>query len=178
MDNYEKTKRLFLQSKTLMQQNGITKCVIPSTTGKTAVIALEFFPVSSLVIVRKCFGASSANTQDMEPSIADKLSNLGVPIITATHVFGGIGRSIRNRYNTWQIDELMANVLRIFGTGIKVAVEITLMATDAGYLNSGDVVLAFGGNKFGVCQVAIIKCANTHAFFDLEVRHIFRVNEI
>jgi hypothetical protein len=48
-----------------------------------------------------------------------------------------------------QTTTLMANLLRIFGQGTKVCVEIIMMATDGGCLEPGEKVIAVAGTGRG-----------------------------
>ena len=43
-----------------------------------------------------------------------------------------MGRAVRKKLGTYELEEIIAYTLRVFGQGAKVAVEIALMAADAG----------------------------------------------
>jgi hypothetical protein len=73
---------------------------------------------------------------------------------------------------TYQLDEVVAFVLRNFGEGIKVGCEITLMATDAGLVPAGEEIIAIGGTGRGADTAAVILSANAQDFFDLRVLEI------
>jgi hypothetical protein len=68
--------------------------------------------------------------------------------------------------------ELIANVLRLFGEGTKVCVEIALMAADAGLIPINRDVIAIGGTGGGADTALRIQPANAAKFFDLKVREI------
>jgi hypothetical protein len=53
-----------------------------------------------------------------------------------------------------------------------VAVEIALMAADAGLVIPQEEVIALGGSDRGVDTALVLKPAHTHAFFDLQVLEI------
>jgi hypothetical protein len=65
----------------------------------------------------------------------------------------------------------MADTLKIFGQGAKVAVEVSIMAADAGALSGRDVI-AIGGSSKGADTALVIKPAHQSSFFDLRVREI------
>lgn len=49
----------------------------------------------------------------------------------------------------------MADTLRCFSQGMKVAVEISIMAAEAGLVQAGEIILAVAGTGDG-CDTAII----------------------
>jgi hypothetical protein len=66
----------------------------------------------------------------------------------------------------------MAWTLRTFGQGTKVAVEIALMAADAGLVRTDADILSLGGSGEGVDTALLIRPANSSRFFDLKVREV------
>ncbi|MGE5638214.1 MAG: hypothetical protein ACM3WQ_05860 [Chloroflexota bacterium] len=74
--------------------------------------------------------------------------------------------------DTYQIDELIANTLRIFGQGTKVAVEIALMVADAGLVSTQEDVISIGGTSKSVDTALILQADNVNNFFDLKVLKI------
>jgi hypothetical protein len=71
------------------------------------------------------------------------------------------------------LDEIIADVLRIFGAGMKVMIEICMMAADAGLVEVGKPVLAIAGTHRGADMAAILIPANSPNFFDIKVLEIF-----
>ena len=65
----------------------------------------------------------------------------------------------------------MADTLKLFGQGTKVAIEVAIMAADAGAL-SGKRVLAVGGSGKGCDAALVLTPANSNAFFSLVVHEI------
>ena len=65
--------------------------------------------------------------------------------------------------------EIIANTLRMFSEGVKVAVEISLMAADAGLVKTSELVVACGGTESGLDSAVVIKPANSSNLFDLKV---------
>jgi hypothetical protein len=70
------------------------------------------------------------------------------------------------------LDEIIAHTLRIFGQGIKVVAEITLMAADAGLVRTDVPVMAVGGSGRGADTAAVLLPTNAQTFFDLKVLEI------
>ena len=55
---------------------------------------------------------------------------------------------------------------------MKVCLEITVMAADAGAVPVGENVIAIGGQNRGANTAIIIKATNSTTFFDLDVQEI------
>ena len=66
---------------------------------------------------------------------------------------------------------LIADTLRLFGQGTKVAVEVAIMAADAGALSGNDIV-SIGGSGSGADAALILKPAHQNNFFDMRIREI------
>ena len=79
---------------------------------------------------------------------------------------------MRKKFNMYLFEEVVANTLRIFGQGMKVACEITLMAADAGLVRSDEDVVAMGGTGKGVDTALVLSPVNSQDFFDLRVKEI------
>jgi len=150
----------------------IEKIVTASSTGATALRFLDAWPGDRLIVVRYVFGFERPDVQEMSPDVAKRIEQAGARIVTAAHAFGGVGRAVRRKMNTFQVDEIIANTLRIFGQGVKVACEVTLMACDAGLVRTDERVIACGGSGRGVDAALVVTPANTHTFFDMKVHEI------
>ena len=66
----------------------------------------------------------------------------------------------------------MANTLRVFGQGLKVAIEITMMAADAGLVSPEEEVIAIAGTGRGADTAIVVKPANAHNAFALRIKEI------
>jgi hypothetical protein len=97
---------------------------------------------------------------------------LGARLLTCQHAFGGVNRAVRRKLNTYELDEIIAYTLRLFGEGMKVACEITLMAADAGLIRTDEPVLAIAGTGRGADTAVVLRAANAQDFFDLRINEI------
>jgi len=68
--------------------------------------------------------------------------------------------------------EIIAETLRMFCQGIKVCVEISIMAADAGLIPTDSEIIAIGGTAKGVDTAVVLKPANMGNFFDLRIHEI------
>ncbi len=151
----------------------IKKILVSSCSGKTAFKALDILGNAfSLIIVTHVTGFKQPDHQELPDNDRKLLSEKGAAVLTAQHAFGGVGRAFRNRTGTYQIDEIIAYTLRTFGQGTKVAIEITLMAADAGLIRTNEDVISIGGTISGVDTALLLRGAHSQNFFDLKVKEI------
>lgn len=151
---------------------GIQTIVVSSSRGDTAVQAMEVFKGLRVIIVASQTGLSTPNLQRFTEENRRIVESKGGVILTTTHAFAGVSRAMRLKFDTLAIGEIIANVLRTFGQGTKVACEIAMMAADSGLVNVDDDVIAIGGTGGGVDTAVVLKPVNTQRFFDLKVREI------
>jgi hypothetical protein len=152
---------------------GTKKVVVATCSGRTALEALGVLdPDIRLIAVTHVTGFDEPDAQEMEEAVRRELQSRGVQVLTCQHAFGGVGRAVRNKLKSYQVDEIMAYTLRIFGQGTKVAIEITLMAADAGLVRTDEDIIAVGGTCEGADSALLIRPANSFSFFDLKVREI------
>jgi hypothetical protein len=152
---------------------GIQKVLVPSVSGTTALAAAKTLGGGARIIaVTHVTGFDGPNVQELSPAMRKRLESAGVSVFTGQHAFGGVGRAVRNRLGTYQVDEIMAWTLRTFGQGSKVAVEIALMACDAGLVRTDEDVISMGGTCEGVDTALVIRPSNSYHFFDLKVREV------
>jgi len=59
---------------------------------------------------------------------------------------------------------LIDKVLSLFGQGVKVAIEASLMATDAGAINRGDIVVSLAGTFKGLDTAIVVKATYSYYF--------------
>jgi len=151
---------------------GVERVVVATRSGRTVFEALKYFKPSSVVAVTHCTGYAGANEQELGEEERRRLEKLGVRILTCQHALGGVGRGVRNKLGTYELEEIMAHTLRTFGQGVKVAVEVSLMAADAGLVRTGELCVAVGGTEWGADTALLLRPANSHRFFDLKVVEI------
>ncbi|UCD22278.1 MAG: hypothetical protein JSW22_01170 [Chloroflexota bacterium] len=167
--NTEKTLKI---AKRRAEELGIKSVVIASTSGETGLKALKMFTNYRVVVVTHAAGFPTADVQELTQSSKSEILEKRGMLLTATHAFGGVGRAVRRRFNTYQVDEIIAHTLRVFGQGTKVACEIALMAADAGLIRTDEEIISIGGTGSGADTALVIKPAHTHDFFQLQVQEI------
>lgn len=167
--NTEKTLKLaMIRAKSL----GIKDIIVASTKGETGIKAIESFKGYNLIAVTHSTGFREPNFQEMPQKIKEEIEKKGGKVLTCQHAFGGVNRAVRKKLETYELDEIIAHTFRTFGEGMKVAVEIVLMAADAGLIRTDTEVITIAGTNQGADTALIIKPANAQNFFDLEIREI------
>jgi len=168
----ENTERTLAVARERAQALGIDTVLVATTGGATAVRAAEVFAGFTVVAVTHSTGFNTPHKQELTPENAAALNGAGVHILTTTHAFGGVGRAVRKKLGTYEVEEIIAFTLRIFGQGMKVVAEIALMAADAGLVPENKPVLALAGTGRGADTAAILYPTHAQTFFDLEFAEI------
>ncbi|MCL5737007.1 MAG: hypothetical protein M1274_15820 [Actinobacteria bacterium] len=168
----ENTERTGMLAARRAEELGLKTVVVASSTGASALKVIPFLKGLRVVVVRRSTGRSAPNVQEMSDETRQQLESMGAQVLTMQHAFGGINRAIQRKFNTYQVDEIIANALRVFGSGTKVAIEIAMMAADAGAVRTDEDVICIAGTSGGSDTALVIKPANAQDFFDLKVREI------
>ncbi len=153
-------------------QLGIGTFIVATTSGRTGLAAARLLQGRDVIVVTHSTGFSKPGVQEADAALVEEARGMGARILTATHAFGGVGRAVRRRFKTYQVDEVMAQTLRIFGQGTKVAVETALMAADAGLVPVDRDVISIGGSVSGADTALVLQPAHAQDFFSLRVREI------
>lgn len=150
----------------------IRTILVASTRGETGVLAAQQFQGRDVVIVTHATGFRGPNVQELTEENRAAIEAAGAKILTCQHALAGVSRAVRKKWGTYEIDEIVAQTLRIFGQGMKVCVEIALMATDAGLVRVGEPCIAIGGTGRGADTAVVLVPANVQQFFDLRVMEV------
>ncbi|MCD6254624.1 MAG: hypothetical protein J7J80_09495 [Thermotogae bacterium] len=152
---------------------GNRKLLVSSTTGYSAQKALEMIPEGfHLVVVTHQQGFREENTNEFDSQLRRELLERGHDVLTATHALSGVERTFRKKFGGLYPAEIVANALRMFSEGVKVAVEIAIMAADAGLARTDEWIVACGGTGRGLDTALVLKPANSAKIFDLKVGSI------
>ncbi len=168
----QNTDEVFRLAKLRAKELGIKSILVASTTGDTAVKAVETFKGVRVVAVSHFTGMREPNTQEFTEENRQKVVSGGGVVLTTTHAFSGLSRAMRKKFKMYLFEEVVANTLRILGQGMKVACEITIMAADAGLVRTDEDVIAIGGTSRGADTAVVLRPVNSEDFFDLRVKEI------
>ena len=152
---------------------GIKYIVVASNTGATVEKLLENDVTGiNIVDVTHHVGFRAPGESEMSLDASISLKQKGVQVFTGTHIFAGAERGVRNQFGGVYPAEIMAQTLRMFGQGVKVAVEVSVMALDAGLIPFGEDIIAIGGSSRGADAAIIIRPAHSNQIFDTEIAEI------
>lgn len=150
----------------------IKTVTVASTQGDTAVQAVAALKDLKVVVVSHSHGFREPNVNSFTEKNRKSVEEGGGVICTGTHLFAGISRAVRNKFNTYLIGDLTASTLKVFGEGMKVVVEIALMAADAGLVRTDEEIISIGGTGRGADTAVVLTPVNSQNFFDLKVKEI------
>jgi hypothetical protein len=124
------------------------------------------------VVVTHSTGFKEPNSQELTEENRNAIEASGGRILTCQHAFGGVGRAVRKKLQTYELEEIIAFTLRIFGEGMKVVCEITVMAADAGLIRVNEPAIAIAGTGRGADTVVVVNPANAQTFFDMRIMEV------
>jgi hypothetical protein len=163
------TQRTLQLAKQRADEMGIKTILISTTTGDSAVLAVGLFRDSQIIAVTHSAGFSGPDTQELLPENRKIIEEAGGKILTCQHAFGGVNRAVRKKLDTYQLDEIIAFTLRLFGQGMKVVAEIALMAADAGLVRTDQPLISIAGTGRGADTAVVLFPTNAQTFFDLKI---------
>ena len=145
---------------------GINKIVLASTRGDTARLAAERFAGSGIkiVVVPHQYGIGEA--QRFPPELVSELEQKGHCVHFGTMLFH------TDSFYGMTTPSVMATLLRTFCQGMKVCVEIILMAVDGGCVATGEKVIAVTGTRRGADTAVVAVAAPSTKLNELHITEI------
>ena len=168
----ENTDEVLSIARQRAEELGIKTVIVASTRGDTAVKAMDIFQGLRVIVVTHVTGFRSPDTQEFTEESRQIVESKGGVIVTAAHAFAGLSRAMRHKHDMYLLGEIVADTLRVFGEGAKVACEVALMAADAGAVRTDEDVISIAGTDQGTDTAIVLKPVNTRRFFDLKVKEI------
>lgn len=151
----------------------INTIVVASTAGESAVEASKIFDESfQLIIVTHQDGFRDIGNE-FPVRIREEILQMRPTTIfhTGTHAFAGLERSFRLTHQTMLPIEILAITLRrCFGEGTKVTLEMAIMVSDSGLIDTTKDIISIGGTGRGLDTAWIIKPSYSNKLFDLKMK--------
>ena len=150
---------------------GIRHVLVASTHGGTALQAAEVFKGSAaeVIAVSICAAFEDMGWTMTAPERA-RLEARGIRVLTSAHALGdGIAEGF-NGEDT--VGSIVANTLRWFSQGMKVAVEISLMAAEAGLVPAGKELISVAGTSDGADTAIVVAPSFARKVKEMSVREI------
>jgi len=154
------------------EELGIKTILVASTRGDTAVKAADVFKGLKVIAVTHFTGYRGPNEQEFTDENRKAFESKGGIMLITTHLFSGISRAVRDKFNTSIIGDIVAGTLRVFSEGMKVVIEIAMMAADSGLVRTDEDVIAIGGTRRGADTAVVLTPVNSNSFFDLKIKEI------
>ncbi len=149
---------------------GIKQIVIASTHGYSAKRARIIFAGTNveIIAVTICAGYDDLGWT-MTPQERSELESLDITVLTTIHA---LGDDVSDALSNTAPNRIVRETLYTFCQGMKVAVEVAIMAADAGLLDMESEVIAIAGTDEGADTALVLKPAVARKFRKLEIREI------
>ena len=153
---------------------GIRDIVVASSHGGTALKVAEVFDGSDVNVVAVTICESYRDvgwtmTEDERARLVAK----GIKVLTGIHALGDdVGAAFREKFGGSPVNEAVRVSLYRFCQGMKVAVEVVLLAADAGLIPIDREVIAIAGTGGGADTAIVVKSAYSRKLFDLSIQEI------
>ena len=172
-ENTQKTLELAVGRASLLQLKAI---LVSTKSGETALRLTEAAQASHydgrIIAVTYHQGFFNNQSSTISEDVQKLLSEKNISIVMSSHALSGVSRSFREKYGGISIPEIIAESFRRISQGFKVAVEITIMAADAGAVPSDQDVVAIGGQSQGADTALVLRPAHQNSFFDLKIKEV------
>jgi uncharacterized protein len=162
----ENTAEVLELVKETARAKGISKVVLASTRGGTAKSAADAFQGTNLCLVVVPWQFGFGDEQPFPQELVTELEGKGHQVHFGTMLF-----HTEDLYGT-KTPNAMANLLRIFGQGTKVCVEIIMMACDGGRIEQDERIIAVAGSKGGADTALIASAAPSNRIAGLRIHEI------
>jgi hypothetical protein len=161
--NTEETLKLAMER---AKARGIKKIVLASTRGDTALLAAERLTGTGITMVVIPHQYGVPEKQPFSSEIIPLLEQQGHSVHFGTMLFH------TDKLYDMQAPRVMATLLRTFSQGMKVCVEMTLMAVDGGRVASGEQIVVIAGTGRGADTAVVITAASSWELTNLHIREI------
>ena len=161
--NTDQTLRLAVDE---AKRRGMTKIIVSSTRGSTArrVAALVAGTGISIIVVPHQYGFTDRQLFPLE--LVAALERQGHTVHFGTMLFH------TDRLYGSGTPEAMAMILRTICQGMKVCVEIVLMAADGGHVAPGEEVIVVSGTRRGADTAVVAIASTSQKLHDLHITEI------
>jgi len=154
------------------KETGINTVVIASYRGYTAEKAVKILDGFKIIIIGGFLEPNEKNLSETFAQGNEELIRSKATVLIATHLFAGISRAVRKRFDSSSPGEILAQALRMVGVGIKVGIECAVMAADAGLISTEENIIAIAGTRGGADTAIIIRPVYSQDIFELKVKEI------
>ena len=154
--------------------SGLRKIVLASSTGATA-LKLKQKAGADIEVIAVTYGAGTRFTEEVAEFNKNQaaLSAAGIIIVRGVNALSGVERTFENKYKTGFLPlNLVSDTLRLFSQGMKVCVEVSIMAAEAGHISPAEDVVVLGGSGEGADTAVLMTPAYAASMFSLKIKEI------
>ncbi len=157
-----------------LKEGDIKYVLVASSTGETALKLYD--SIKDLDVKLICVTYNAGYKEEYKAAFdknVPEFEKKGISYVRATHCLSAGERSVNKKYSGTAPLLLIADTYRTLSQGLKVAVEISLMATDAGKVPSSEKIISIGGSSKGCDSAVVIRNSYSHTLLqDLAINEI------
>ena len=165
------TAETLMVSKKRVLELGIKQVLVASSHGYTAKEAARIFEGTGIEVIAVTISKGfEEEGWYMTPSEHQELEKAGVKVLTSQlSLSGGVGEAFSGESSPLSI---VCSTLYCFSQGMKVAVEIAIMAAEAGWVSTDKEVISIAGTGEGADTAIVLVPSYARKFKELRVREI------
>lgn len=170
-EGIENTQAVLTAARKRAEDLRINNVIFASTHGYTAKMAAQIFKDSNIKLI--AVGLSHACKEEgwvMTCEEREKIESLGIKVLVCQH---GLSRGVAEAFeNNVSTAEIIAQTYYTFGQGMKVAVEISLMAAEAGLLKENEKIISIAGSNDGADTAILMTPSYAWKFRNIKIHEI------
>ena len=154
--------------------SGLRTIVLASSTGATA-LKLKQKAGADIDVIAVTYGAGTRFAEEVAEFNKNQAALLaaGIIIVRGVHALSGVERTFESKYKTGFMPlNLVSDTLRLFSQGMKVCVEVSVMAAEAGHISPQQDVVVLGGSGEGADTAVLMNPAYAASLFSLKIKEI------
>jgi len=156
------------------EERGIRKIVVASSTGKTALL-LRAKANPSIEVIGVTYSAGSKYREEVEEFNRNRETMIkkGIQVVRGLHALSATERAFENKYKSGLLPlNIVADTLRMFSQGMKVCLEVAVMAAEAGFVTPDEEIVAVGGSGRGADTAVIMTPAYAASMFQTKFKAV------
>ncbi len=164
-----------------VDQTGIKNVLVASDSGKTALKFAEALREKAKVYC-VCQGPILREWNipwpTIKPEYRKRLEELDAMILNRVPFFFHNSIYTGAKWDEMSPEKLVKETLYLFGQGLKVAIEVVLIATMCGYLDPFQEVIGVGGSSRGADTAVVVRATYPTAIFSKDPQKKLEIREI
>jgi len=167
------TEKVLRAVKQRCEEMRLTKVVVASETGRSALKALDVLRGTNIKLIIVTHYPTTTwgpkgnipiglKRKEYQQTLTWLIEN-GVKVVQATRPFAPPSRSVDWNFPT--PEAVIDKTLEIFGAGTKIAIEAAVMAADSGEVDEGEEIVSCAGTFKGLDTALVVKTAYSMNFF-------------